>query len=196
MEDSKGGEPGPGIVPAGDRFARHRPRTVLPALPPREVGRFALWSGCIRNHTALPIAIGLTAASGGLIAALAESGIGAIALILVIPAAALLVLVAWIAGLRAIGRVGRLLESGMPVRARLTRVHVNVFVHSAGRSRVTIEYDWTFAGEPRHSKAHGFLSRHDRGLIQGGEIVLVCDPSAPADHLAPIFYGFDLEAFS
>lgn len=187
---------GPGIVPAGDRFARHRPRTVLPALPPREVGRLALWSGCIRNHTALPIAIALTIGSGGLIAALAESGIGAILLILVIPAAALLALVAWVAGVRAIGRVGRLLESGMPVRAGLTRVRVNMFMHNSGRSRVTVEYDWTFAGETRHSKKHGYLSRHDSGLIQGGEIVLVCDPSAPEDHLAPIFYGFDLEPFS
>lgn len=185
-----------GIVAAGDRAGtaarRLRP---LAAYPPREVPALALWFGSMRVTAALPVALALTLC-GLMFAAAAILEPPPRTLPPWLPALFLMVaLGCWLLAAARLRRARRLLEGGMPARARITRVHENLLVHSAGRARSTIEYDWSFAGQSGHVRAHGYVGRNDRALLVGQELELVCDPAAPAEQLIPLFYGFRLESF-
>jgi hypothetical protein len=191
--------PGLQLVAAGDRAAAAaraaRCLRPLAAYPPREVPSSALWAGAARNSVALVLAIAFT---------LIGVGFGVMAfvdlqpdrmpvwvpVVFLVAAAAL-----WMAGLTTVRRARRLLEGGMPARARISRVGVNLLMSSNGRRRTTVEYEWTFAGQSRHARGRGLVARRDRALVRGEELELLCDPSAPEDHLIPLFYGFRLEPF-
>ncbi len=183
-----------GIVGAGDRArASARQLRALRQYPPRDVPALALWSGAMHGTTTIPVALALTLAGIGFAAA-AVFQPAPRDLPPWLPALFLLGgLVAWVAAAAQLRRARRLLESGMPARARITGVHVNLFMHSGGRSRATIAYDWTFAGQTGHAKAHGYIGWRDRALVAGEELDLLCDPSAPEDQLLPVLFGFRLE---
>ena len=191
--------PGLQLVSAGDRAAAAnaaaRCLRPLAAYPPREVSSPALWAGAVRNSVALVLAIAFTLIGVGF-AAIAFVDAEPDRMPIWVPVVFLVAAAAlWMAGLSTVRRARRLLEGGMPVRARISRVGVNLLMHSGGRQRTTVEYDWTFAGQPRHARARGHLARRDRALVRGEELELLCDPSAPEDHLIPLFYGFRLDAF-
>jgi hypothetical protein len=192
-------KPGLQIVSAGDRAARQAASAVrnlptLQAYPPRELPNGAFYAGMLRNNPAFPVAIALTLITGVFAAAFVFGGpdpppawVPAVSLVAGV--------VAWMVFVVQSRRVRRLLEGGMPVRATVSKVGVNLFMHSRGSHRTTVEYDWTFAGQTRHSRTRGHLVRRERALVRGEELELVCDPSAPEDHLVPLFYGFRLEPF-
>lgn len=185
-----------GIVSTGDRAASTAPghlRTINP-YPPREIPTGALWAGATRNGVVIPLAIMLTIV-GMCFAVVGFTDAHAEMPAFVPVACLLLAFIFWLAGLTRVRRARRLLEGGMPVRAKVTKVSVNLFVHSGRRHRTVITYDWTFAGQSRHARARGFIGRRDRALVAGEEIDLVCDPSTPEDHLVPLFYGFQLGPF-
>jgi hypothetical protein len=185
-----------GIVPGGDRAAGGRRLRPLAAFPPRELPGPALALGCLRNSVALKLALGLTLSAGTMFAVPFMDRTARGAIPAWIPASlAVVALALWMLGVRDLRRARLLLEGGMPAKATIAAVRVNLLMQSNGRSRTTVEYDWTFAGQTRHAKTRGFLGRRERALVVGEELALVCDPSTPEEHLVPLFYGFRLEGF-
>ncbi len=186
----------PGVVAAGDRWRRPAPLAPLKAYPPREVGAWRVIAALFGRRIELPLALGMTVAGVGVWAALAtEPGPRPpwySLLPLLVGAAAL---VAWILAVRAVARVRRLLAEGMPVRGKVSAVRRNPWVHSGSRLRTTIAYEWSYGGRTFRTRAAVYLGRWDWRPAVGSAIDLICDPSAPGDHLAVQTLGFALEGF-